>query len=383
MRTFSLLLARAVLCMGLLTHSADAQEMGIPPQGGAEVPDPVEIHFPVDEFGISRVDWMTIEVEDPPAFGYLTINDTFDGLLYVPEWTEIEFDSFAISAMDTTGEVAFYLVVDYDGLTGEVDARHYFVASRSGAVGEKTPHWHHELPQGVFIKNGQPVIPGIDQDFINQKEYGLILRPVDHTGSGGVHPGKDGYNPHWNEWLEKFPERNNGRSPTKADVLSHLEELRHASADVYSKGVRPKWSYTEWDNVCKAVKKSIKRRLVKIATEAAEAAAGKAAKKAGTTAVRKGPKVIPGVGTIVSILIFVGDVYAGTPWDEALIDHGQDAIPVYGTLRGIYQIGSAGVELSGAIIDYAISEPTEAEIDDQLWDDLKNDQIPENVSYLE
>jgi hypothetical protein len=109
--------------------------IGIPPVGGAEVPDPVEIQFPVDDFGLSRVDWTTIEVEDTPAYGYLTINDTFDGLLYVPEWTEIEFDSFAISAMDTSGDVAFYLVVDYDGLTGEVDARHYFVAASNAAVG--------------------------------------------------------------------------------------------------------------------------------------------------------------------------------------------------------------------------------------------------------
>jgi hypothetical protein len=125
MRSFSMLLAFAVLCMGLFTHVTYAQVMGIPPRGGAEVPDPVEIQFPVDDFGLSRVDWTTIEVEDAPAYGYLTINDTFDGLLYVPEWTEIEFDSFAISAMDTSRDVAFYLVVDYDGLTGEVDARHY------------------------------------------------------------------------------------------------------------------------------------------------------------------------------------------------------------------------------------------------------------------
>lgn len=285
--------------------------------------------------------------------------------------------------MDTSGDVAFYLVVDYDGLTGEVDARHYFVAASNAAVGEKTPHWHHELPQGVFVKNGQPVIPGIDQAFIDQKEYGLILRPVDHTGSSGVHPGKNGYNPHWQNWLDDFPANNNGRAPTKADVLTHLDQLRHTNANVYSKGVRPKWSYTEWQDVTKAVKKSIKRRLVKIAAEAAEAVAGQAAKKVGTTAVRKGPKAIPIVGTIVSVLWLAGDVYAGTPWDEALIDHGQDAIPIYGTVRGVYQIGEAGVQFGGAIIDYTFSEPTESEIDDQFWDDLRNDRIPETVSNLD
>jgi hypothetical protein len=377
MRSFSMLLAFAVLCMGLFTHVTYAQVMGIPPRGGAEVPDPVEIQFPVDDFGLSRVDWTTIEVEDAPAYGYLTINDTFDGLLYVPEWTEIEFDSFAISAMDTSRDVAFYLVVDYDGLTGEVDARHYFVAASNAAVGEKTPHWHHELPQGVFVKNGQPVIPGIDQAFIDQKEYGLFLRPVDHTGSGGVHPGKNGYNPYWENWLSNNP------NATKADVLEHLDELRHTNANVYSKGVRPKWSVTEWKNVSKAVKERIKRTLVKIAAEAAEAAAGQAAKRVGTTAVRKGPRAIPIVGTIVSVLWFAGDVYAGTPWDEALIDHGQDAIPIYGTVRGVYQIGEAGVQLGGAIIDYTFSEPTESEIDDQLWDDLKNDRIPTEIQSIE
>jgi hypothetical protein len=113
------------------------------------------------------------------------------------------------------------------------------------------------------------------------------------------------------------------------------------------------------------------------------AAAGQAAKKVGTTAVKKGPKAIPIVGTIVSVLWFAGDVYAGTPWDEALIDHGQDAIPIYGTVRGVYQIGEAGVQLGGAIIDYTFSEPTESEIDDQLWDDLRNDRIPEIVSNLD
>jgi hypothetical protein len=103
----------------------------------------------------------------------------------------------------------------------------------------------------------------------------------------------------------------------------------------------------------------------------------------GTTAVRKGPKAIPGVGTIVSVLFFVGDVYAGTPWDEALIDHGQDAIPIYGTVRGVYQIGEAGVQLGGAIIDYTFSEPTESEIDDQFWDDLKNDRIPAEIQSVD
>jgi hypothetical protein len=221
------------------------------------------------------------------------------------------------------------------------------------------------------------VIPGIDQAFIDQKEYGLILRPVDHTGSGGVHPGKSGYNQQWKDWLLANP------NATKADVLQHLDELRHTNANVYSKGVRPKWSYTEWSNVSKAVKKSIKRRLVKIAAEAAEAAAGQAAKKVGTTAVKKGPKAIPIVGTIVSVLWFAGDVYAGTPWDEALIDHGQDAIPIYGTVRGVYQLGEAGVQLGGAIIDYTFSEPTESEIDDQFWDDLRNDRIPAEIQSIE
>ena len=375
-RLFVLNLAACIFAAAFLCPDLHALQVG-PPQGGGggaqggggvEVPDPVEIQFPVDEFGISRVDWASIEIEDAPAYGFLTPNANFDGLLYVPEWTEIEFDSFSVTGMDKTGTVAFYLSVNYNGVNGTVQANHYFVTA-SMTDGEKTPHWHHELPRGVFTNpDGSPKIPGIDRDFIDKKEYGLILRPIDHVGTGGLHP--DGYNPKWKEWLDNNP------NATKADVLGHLDVLRIEHADVYTKGVRPKWDYKDWKSVLKTGREVIKRRLVKQLADAAADAAGRAGKRVGTTAIKKGPKAIPVVGTIVSVLWFTGDVLAGTPWDEALVDHGQDAIPIYGTVRGLYQIGGAIGELGGAAIDYTFSEPTDTDIDDQFWDDLKHNRIP-------
>jgi len=61
---------------------------------------------------------------------------------------------------------------------------------------DSTPHWHHELPQGVFLtKENQPLIRGIDKDFINERIYGIILLPKDHIA---IHNhGKVGYNPSW------------------------------------------------------------------------------------------------------------------------------------------------------------------------------------------
>jgi len=41
------------------------------------------------------------------------------------------------------------------------------------------------------------------------------------------------------------------------------------------------------------------------------------------------------------------------------------------------------VQLGGAIIDYTFSEPTESEIDDQFWDDLRNDRIPAEIQSIE
>ena len=64
---------------------------------------------------------------------------------------------------------------------------------------DSTPHWHHELPQGVFLTDGsRPLIRGIDKDFINKRIYGIILLPKDHMQSiimarlDTIHPGDNG-----------------------------------------------------------------------------------------------------------------------------------------------------------------------------------------------
>ena len=120
---------------------------------------------------------------------------------------------------------------------------------------DSTPHWHHELPQGVFLTDGsRPVIRGIDKDFINKRIYGIILLPKDHMA---IHNhGKVGYNPSWRQWLDKYP------GATKDVVLNRLEELRKETIEIERRGIRPELSYSEWKKAKKVYKDTIKRELL-------------------------------------------------------------------------------------------------------------------------
>ena len=120
---------------------------------------------------------------------------------------------------------------------------------------DSTPHWHHELPQGVFLtKENQPLIRGIDKDFINERIYGIILLPKDHIA---IHNhGKVGYNASWLQWLDKYP------GATIDNVLDRLEVLRRQNFEFERRGIRPELSYSEWKKAPKEYKDTIKRELL-------------------------------------------------------------------------------------------------------------------------
>jgi RHS repeat-associated protein len=110
--------------------------------------------------------------------------------------------------------------------------------------------WNHELPQSIFGPDGYLAgegirIPGIDQEFIDQSDYGSIMRWTDHRGTGNMATHIE-YNNAWKSWLKEQIET--GRSITKDSVLDQLNKYREGSSfkDWLGKGKRATNSYKEW-----------------------------------------------------------------------------------------------------------------------------------------
>lgn len=238
-------------------------------------------------------------------------------------------------------------------------------------------NWHHELPQGVFGPNGTHKIPGIDQDFIDQADNGHIFRRPDHYKTGGIHfPDENGkpLNDQWKDWIDEHKRKNSGALPTKDDILKHRDELRVKYKDIYTKGKKPKVSHKAWLKLKKEAVDKIRKELIDKAKKKAADIVKNKVKKGGKLAAKKGAKMIPGVGTVVAIFVFGGEVYAGRPVGEAFVDNALDAIPVVGTVKGAYEIGDAAVELGGAFLGEV--EVTEDEIEDRLWEDADTFEEP-------
>ena len=333
----------------------------------------VMIQLPVDNSGYSLVDWSSIEFEHSPAFGSLIPSMDGCGFEYVPQYEGITYDAFVFSCSDIFGQDELIGFVQLDGETGHVTARFTSLAAW-GAGGEDKIHWHHELPQSVFVKNGC-VVDGIDQDFIDQQKYGHIFRPVDHTHSGGIHwpINEESYNKQWKDWLDTF-ETKYGRKPTISDVEKNLVDMRNKYAHIYERGIKANVNYKDWPNVLKETKYKIRKKLVlrakKLAQKAAKEAAENAAKKSGKIVGKKIAKQIPFLGVIVAVGCGGGRVWAGEPFGEVLVDETLDAIPFVGAAKGIYEVGQVATEAGGVIIDVINSEPTEEEIYEEIWEEL-------------
>lgn len=164
--------------------------------------------------------------------------------------------------------------------------------------------------------------------------------------------------------------------PNKGEVIGRLKVFRGKYADIYKRGLRPKWSHKEWKGVLAAVKKSIRRNLIKTAKIRAKAVAAKQAKKAAKVAARKGSKAIPGWGTIIAIGFAGADLWAGESLGDVIANHGTDAIPIVGTVKGAYGITVAGVEASRALAEVFNVDVSEDQITEKMWEELENELSP-------
>jgi len=94
---------------------------------------------------------------------------------------------------------------------------------------------------------------------------------------------------------------------------------------------------------------------------------------------KKAVKLIPGVGTIAAIFVFGGEVYAGRPIGEALLDNAIDAIPFVGTVKGGVEIIDAGVAVGTVLLTDSEVEVDEEEVDDALWEAIDDFPVDEAI----
>jgi RHS repeat-associated protein len=217
----------------------------------------------------------------------------------------------------------------------------------SGLEGPWADNWHHLLPKQVFTSDVVSRIEGLN---IDAKEYGWMLKGVDHQGNDalrgsrptamGIHP--EGWNKDWADWLE----RHKGQKITKKMVDDQLADMKNMTK--YKKYFNSKigraatMCNADWNAYLDA------RRKAKAAKEAAKAAkaaeAAKAAKTAsrGVKLLKNGGKLgrgIPGVGIFFAVFGWGLDVnakgaVAGTA-NSAI-----DAIPFVGGGKIIVEIVS-------------------------------------------
>jgi hypothetical protein len=177
-----------------------------------------------------------------------------------------------------------------------------------------------------------------------------LLRRGDHRGFGNPISTRK-YNKLWRNWVLEF-QKENGRLPTKDEVLDKgLKAIRSDIRvdEMNSRGIRATQTYDKWNT--EGNRKFKEQTLARLDEMANTRAAAKALTKS-RSALKLASKVaiaIPIVGDVLAVGIFLNDVLLeGRPIGEAVLDNGQDLIPVWGELRAVYSLAKE-LELFSAL----------------------------------
>jgi hypothetical protein len=317
----------------------------------------IEFPFPTNDPGVPSFDFSSAVVLVEPAFADIEFNGT--SLLYVPRWTGIYYDSFALESKTVFGDT-FILSADYNGTEQTVEVQidiigqwfeymwfdEDFDDGENRRLADRQPtlpiEWHHEIPKGVFVDGKNPIeIEGVDLPFVNRPENGVILRRGDHRTTGSPISTAE-YNQLWRDWVQDFQNSNGGRLPTRDELIDvGLEEIRQDPRvkEMNSRGIRNHGiDYGDWnDSRNRAFKEQTLAKLDNMARTRSQSRVLSKSRTARKLA--KVGKVIPLIGDVISVGILLNDVLVnGRPIGDAILDSGQDAIPVWGELRALYSL---------------------------------------------
>lgn len=177
------------------------------------------------------------------------------------------------------------------------------------------------------------------------------------------------YNDMWTDWISDFADRNR-RLPNKAEVLDQLEVFRNDPElkELLGRVVRGhKLSYGQWRNRVPAKRaestskpSSREKQRSKINCKEQEVCEQ-------LVELRVELYVRFLSCDVITLFQFGRDIANGRPVGEALLGSGQDFIPIWGTLRGAYQ-------LLGDIVELANPELRETlrDLEDRVLDEIKD-----------
>jgi hypothetical protein len=123
-------------------------------------------------------------------------------------------------------------------------------------------HWHHLLDQSIFTPEFM-ARHGLNID-IHSPEYGWMMRGMDHTGAGGIHP--EGWSRAWRDWIGDHEGR--GTKITKAMIDEKLAQMMN-DYNLCNRGFPAKFPYHDAQNAYKIAERMARQKAADALGDAA------------------------------------------------------------------------------------------------------------------